>query len=45
MAGAIAGACHGAEAFPAAARQTVTEVNGLKLDDLASDLLALRAAA
>jgi len=45
MAGAIAGACHGAEAFPATARQTVTEVNGLALDDLAAGLLELRAAA
>ena len=34
--GAIAGACHGAEAFPAAARQTIEEVNRLDLDTLAA---------
>jgi ADP-ribosylglycohydrolase len=45
MAGAIAGACHGAAAFPEAARTLVTEVNGLALDELAAALLALRAAA
>jgi ADP-ribosylglycohydrolase len=43
MAGAIAGACHGAEAFPRSARATVARVNDLKLDDLADDLLAVRA--
>lgn len=43
MAGAIGGACHGRGAFPAAARDTVTRVNGLRLDQLASDLLAVRA--
>jgi ADP-ribosylglycohydrolase len=42
MAGAVAGACHGAAAFPDAARKTVTSVNGLQLDSLAEGLLALR---
>jgi ADP-ribosylglycohydrolase len=42
MTGAMAGACHGATAFPAAARRTVTEVNGLDLDPLAAALLGLR---
>lgn len=42
MAGAISGACHGAGAFPAEARKTVADVNNLRLDDLARDLLALR---
>jgi ADP-ribosylglycohydrolase len=42
--GAICGAGTGAEAFPAAARATVTEVNGLDLDGLAGELLAVRAA-
>ncbi|WP_328990794.1 ADP-ribosylglycohydrolase family protein [Kribbella sp. NBC_01245] len=42
MAGAISGACHGAEAFPSEARKTVAEVNNLRLDDLARELLALR---
>ncbi|MFC0628639.1 ADP-ribosylglycohydrolase family protein [Kribbella deserti] len=42
MAGAIAGACHGAGAFPDEARKTVAEVNNLRLDELAGDLLALR---
>jgi ADP-ribosylglycohydrolase len=45
MAGSIAGACHGAAAFPASVRQTVTEVNNLDLDSLAARLLELRAAA
>jgi ADP-ribosylglycohydrolase len=45
MAGAIGGACHGAEAFPAAARRTVAEVNDLRLDEVAAGLLALRAGA
>ena len=42
MAGAICGACHGADAFPAAARATVTRVNGLDLGPLTDDLLAIR---
>jgi len=42
MAGAVAGACHGAAAFPAGARATVAAVNGLRLDEVAADLLALR---
>ncbi|QNE19136.1 ADP-ribosylglycohydrolase family protein [Kribbella qitaiheensis] len=42
IAGAVAGACHGLDAFPADARQTVAEVNGLHLDDLADRLLEVR---
>ncbi len=42
MAGAVAGACHGAAAFPAEARRTVAEVNGLRLDEVAAGLLAVR---
>ena len=42
MAGAIGGACHGAGAFPAHARDLVTDVNGLHLDEVAGALLALR---
>jgi ADP-ribosylglycohydrolase len=42
MTGAICGACHGAGAFPDAARRTVARVNGLDLDSLADDLLAIR---
>jgi ADP-ribosylglycohydrolase len=42
VAGAIGGACHGLAAFPAAARETVTRVNGLQLAELASGLLAVR---
>jgi ADP-ribosylglycohydrolase len=42
MTGAICGACHGAGAFPDAARRTVARVNGLDLDSLAGDLLAIR---
>ncbi|TDU90754.1 ADP-ribosylglycohydrolase [Kribbella voronezhensis] len=42
IAGAIAGACHGVEAFPADARQTVALVNNLRLDDLARRLLEVR---
>ena len=45
MAGAVGGACHGAAAFPRGARDTVTAVNGLRLDALADGLLALRSAA
>jgi len=44
MAGAICGACHGAGAFPAAAREVVTRVNGLDFGPLADDLLAIRGA-
>lgn len=43
MAGAIGGACHGVAAFPAAARERVADVNGLRLDQLAAALLAVRA--
>jgi ADP-ribosylglycohydrolase len=42
MTGAIAGACHGVSAFPASARATVTRVNGLRLDEVAAGLLAVR---
>jgi ADP-ribosylglycohydrolase len=47
MAGAMAGACHGVDAFPAAARQTIDRVNAdlcLGLDELADGLLAARTA-
>jgi ADP-ribosylglycohydrolase len=44
MAGAIGGACHGAAALPETARRTVAEVNDLRLDEVAADLLALRRA-
>jgi ADP-ribosylglycohydrolase len=42
MAGAVAGACHGVAAIPAQARATVSEVNGLRLDEVAAGLLAVR---
>jgi ADP-ribosylglycohydrolase len=42
MAGAIGGACGGAGAFPRSARDIVSRVNDLRLDDLASELLLLR---
>jgi ADP-ribosylglycohydrolase len=42
MVGAIGGACHGADAFPQSARGMVARVNGLRLDEIARDLLALR---
>jgi ADP-ribosylglycohydrolase len=42
MAGAIAGACHGAGAFPDTARWTVDSVNRLDLAPLAAGLLELR---
>jgi ADP-ribosylglycohydrolase len=42
MAGAMAGARVGASALPAGAVRTVRDVNGLDLDALAADLLALR---
>jgi ADP-ribosylglycohydrolase len=45
MTGAICGACHGVEAFPASARSTVDRVNNLGLERLAGDLLAVRAGA
>jgi ADP-ribosylglycohydrolase len=45
MAGAICGACHGEEAFPANARATVARVNNLGLEGLAAGLLAVRAGA
>lgn len=45
MAGAVAGACAGAGAFPAEARRTVESVNRFDLAALAGDLLALRDAA
>jgi ADP-ribosylglycohydrolase len=41
--GAVCGACHGVEAFPAGARSTVARVNGLGLEELAAGLLAVRA--
>jgi len=41
--GAIGGACHGAAAFPERARATVSAVNGLRLDEVAAGLLAVRA--
>jgi ADP-ribosylglycohydrolase len=40
--GAIGGACHGARAFPEHARATVSAVNGLRLDEVAAALLAVR---
>jgi ADP-ribosylglycohydrolase len=42
IAGAIGGACHGADAFPQTARGTVARVNHLRLDEVAADLLAVR---
>jgi ADP-ribosylglycohydrolase len=42
IAGAIAGACHGVEAFPSDARRTVAQVNNLQLDHLAARLLEVR---
>jgi ADP-ribosylglycohydrolase len=43
IAGAIAGACHGVEAFPDHARQTIDRVNELGLDQIADGLLGVRA--
>jgi ADP-ribosylglycohydrolase len=43
MSGAICGACHGVEAFPAGARSTVARTNDLDLERVAADLLAVRA--
>ena len=40
--GAIGGACLGVAAFPEQARATVSAVNGLRLDELALALLAVR---
>ena len=46
IAGAIMGACHGAEHFPAEAVRTLRTANpALRLEALAADLLALRAGA
>jgi ADP-ribosylglycohydrolase len=45
IAGAIAGACHGSSGFPGSAAKIVAEVNDLPLAELATDLLAIRAAA
>jgi ADP-ribosylglycohydrolase len=42
IAGAIGGACHGADAFPAEARATLDRVNKLDLDATATALLTLR---
>jgi ADP-ribosylglycohydrolase len=42
MVGAVAGACCGMSALPAAAIETVLTVNGLDLDAVAARLLALR---
>jgi ADP-ribosylglycohydrolase len=42
MTGAIGGACHGVDAFPEGVRGTVAEVNHLRLDEIAGELLALR---
>ena len=42
IAGAIGGACHGVDAFPASARGTVAQVNHLRMDEIAGDLLMLR---
>jgi ADP-ribosylglycohydrolase len=42
IAGAIGGACHGVDAFPANARGTVAQVNHLRMDEIAGDLLMLR---
>jgi ADP-ribosylglycohydrolase len=41
MAGAVAGACHGVEAFPLEAIATI-DAHGLDLATLADDLYALR---
>jgi ADP-ribosylglycohydrolase len=44
MTGAIAGACHGMDRWPADAVRTVREINNLDLEMFADKLLALRAA-
>jgi ADP-ribosylglycohydrolase len=41
--GAVCGACHGVEAFPAGARSTVARENDLGLEELTAGLLAVRA--
>ena len=43
MAGAIAGACHGMDSWPADAVRTVREINQLDLETYAEKLLSLRA--
>jgi ADP-ribosylglycohydrolase len=43
MTGAICGACHGAQAFPQEALDTVASVNDLGLEALAAGLLTVRA--
>jgi ADP-ribosylglycohydrolase len=43
MTGAICGACHGAQAFPREALDTVASVNDLGLEALAAGLLTVRA--
>jgi ADP-ribosylglycohydrolase len=43
MAGAIGGAVHGADAYPAGARDLIARVNHLDLEAIVDDLLALRA--
>src|SRR5215467_4900037 len=43
MTGAICGACHGAQAFPQEALDTVASVNDLSLEALAAGLLTVRA--
>ncbi len=42
MTGAICGACHGVQAFPQEALDTVASVNDLGLEALAADLLTVR---
>ena len=42
MTGAIVGAVGGVEVFPELARETVTQVNELDLDEMVTQLLALR---
>lgn len=42
MVGAVAGACHGRSGLPDHAVETVRRVNGLDLEQVADDLLALR---
>ncbi|TDU02852.1 ADP-ribosylglycohydrolase [Streptomyces sp. 846.5] len=42
--GAVVGACHGVDAFPADSRAVLDRVNGLKLAETADRLLALRSA-
>jgi ADP-ribosylglycohydrolase len=44
MTGAMAGACHGVAAIPASVRDKVAAVNGLRLDEVAAGLVALRVA-